>query len=208
MHHQPGTRLVGHGPSGSHGLVGVPVSHGVDVHPDLYAEAESGILLDVVGGLVNVDYPHVMQPTAQHSIDRQAHTPDVQERQQSRAVGREHVVPHGLVVQEPGTAGVHTGGRAGGEADLVGVHRGGVATVVEVAVQVDQPRRDQFARDVNGPVGLGGVNSLGNCSNQAVLERHIPAVIDTLGWVEQGAPAEQQVIGGCGSRHCSSPIGI
>ena len=69
--------------------------------------------------LVDVDYPHVVQPAAQHPVDRQAHAADVQERQQPRAVGWEHVVTHGLVVQEPGATRVHAGSRAGGEADVV-----------------------------------------------------------------------------------------
>ena len=92
VNHQPAARLVGGGPGPAHGLGCVPVGNGVQLHPHLYAKEESGVILDSVGGLVNVDDAQVLQAAAEHPVGGQAHGTDVDEGQQAGAVGRKNVV--------------------------------------------------------------------------------------------------------------------
>ena len=137
--HQAAFGLVGGGPGQPHRVVGVPMGHGVHVHPDLNAHAEPGIVGDGVGRLVNVDHSHVVQRAAKDPVGGQAHGPDVQERQQASAMGREDVVPHRPIIEEPGAARVHSRGCSRGEAFFIGMDGGAVAAVIKVAVQVYQP---------------------------------------------------------------------
>jgi len=64
-------------------------------------------------------------------------------------VGGEHIISHRQKVLKTGATGIHSRGGARRQAHLVRMYRNGVAAVVEMSVEVDKPRRNQFAGYVN-----------------------------------------------------------
>ena len=102
VHHEANSGLGGGFAGAGHGLVGVPASHGVVMHPYLDAEHETGVFPDGLDGLLHVDDAHVVEAAAQHAVGGQADGSDVQKGQQPGAVRRKHVVAHGAVVEETG----------------------------------------------------------------------------------------------------------
>ncbi len=113
MDHQPGTRLVGNGPGRFHGFMGVPGGHRVDMHTDFDAKAETGVSLDGIRRLVNVDHAHVVESATQEFVVGQSNSAHMQKGQQAGAVCREHVIAHGFKVDEAGTTGIDAGGGPG-----------------------------------------------------------------------------------------------
>ena len=149
VHHQsdPGFsgRLLGFG----HRFVSVPPGYGIVVHPDLDAEEEPGVCFDRLHRFIHIDDPHVVQSAPEDTVGSQPDRADVQKRDQSRPVRRKHIVPHRSVVQESRAPRIHPGRNAAAQAGLVRVYCGPAAAVVEMAVQVDQARRNQLPGHVD-----------------------------------------------------------
>ena len=101
--------------------------------------------------------------------------------------GRKNVVLHGGIVQESGAARVHAGGHARRETTLVGMDRAAVAAVIEMPVQVNQPRGDQFARHIHQVSCQVRVDAFGDGGDLAILKRHVALPVDALGRIEERA---------------------
>jgi hypothetical protein len=167
------------------------VSYRIDVHAHLHSEEETGVALDSVGGAVYVNDSHIVQAAAQDAVGCQSHRADVDKGQKASLVGRENVVFHGPVIQKPGASGIDASGDSRGEAALVGGDGAAGASVVEMAVQVDEAWGDQFAGHVYHVAGPLRVDSFGHLSNFPVMKRYVPAAMNLLGWVQQGATLEK-----------------
>jgi len=127
------------------------------------------------------------------SIDREPRRADVEEREDARLVGRDHVVAEPAQRHPPRAARIHHRSDAVGERGLVGVTTGG-ETVVDVRVDVDQPGRDERARRIDHLGGLAR-QRLRHRGHLATPEGHITSRRDRLRGIDQRATADEQVPG-------------
>lgn len=89
-------------------------------------------------------------------------------------------------------ARIHPGGHADGQAGRVGIHEERHAAVEEVAVEINEPRRDVLAGDVHH---LRGAHRevRPQRGDPPIGEGHVHAPLEAGAGIEDGAALEQQI---------------
>ena len=175
-------------------LARIPVRDGVALHPHLHAEQEPGVRADLGGRRLGVDQPQVAQLAADGAPVRQPDGADVQQREQPHAMRGKDVVAHRPVVGDARAPRVEARRHARGQAGVVGVDRAGGAAVIEVPVQIDQPRRHQPPGQVDDLGGRPHLDPLGHGAHASVAEGDVACAVDALRGIEQRPAAQQQVV--------------
>ncbi|MEE8304314.1 MAG: hypothetical protein V3S24_17995 [Candidatus Tectomicrobia bacterium] len=100
----------------------------------------------------------------------------------------------------PGAAGIHDGGHPGMHAAQIGVDAVADEAAVDVRMQINQTRRDDFSRHVDDLRGFLAGDIRCGAGNLAILYGNIVDAIEVDRRVNHGSTLEQQIV------HVSPPI--
>ena len=124
---------------------------------------------------------------------------DVQERDNLGGVAGDDVRRESTVGVAAAAAGIHHGGYAGAHTAHVGIYAIAVDAFVHMGVQVDEAGGNVFALDLNDAGRFVGGNVGGDGGDFAVFDCDVVGSVQVLGWVDNCASLDDQVI------HCWVP---
>src|SRR5262249_51502507 len=160
-------------------------------HPYLRADHDVGILGDgfrCCAYIRDVDVGELR--------DRERREPgigDVYKRAEASTRLRHDEAAEGCEVVAPGIAGRHAGGRALVDDELVGRNPDRRAVRVDVGVEIDEARRDEFPRGVEHAQRTGRGNFRLKRLDYPIADPDVPPGPERLTWIEHLAALDYQI---------------
>ena len=176
---------------------GALVARRMPTDADLYADDDVAVFGRDGGGFFRRHQANILALPDHDRLGKpeDAGKRDVQVGEDARFAAFDDVAAEARKIARTGAAGIDRGGDTRRAAKIVGINTQGRAAPIDVGVQIDEAGCDDIAFDVAHLRVSPGFKGFCNAGRLAADETDIHHAVDVLGWVDDMATAQDQIVG-------------